>query len=137
MIRRYEPRDFEDVLFLEREFYLQPASPEELRAKLENPAWVADDAGVVGHIITCPDADNFLIWSIIVAQGCRGQGAGSSLLEAAINYYDSPAKLYVEPQNLPAISLYKKFAFRESRTIENHYGEGYPALEMTRDAKLS
>jgi len=130
MIRRYESRDFEDVDFLQRDFYLRPATQEELRGKLENPSWVADEDGVIGCLITCPDADKTLIWSVIVARPCRGKGIGSALLEAAESfYYGTKLTLYVEPTN-PAKSLYEKRGYRAAQLIKGFYGKGYDAVEM-------
>ena len=132
MVRRYKPSDFEDVDYLQKDFYLRPASREELKLKLQNPSWVFDDGGAVGCIITCPDVDINLIWSIIVASSYRGLGAGSALLQTVEEYYrDQKLWLYVEPNN-PARQLYYRRGYRTAQYIKDYYGEGYDAIKMVK-----
>jgi ribosomal protein S18 acetylase RimI-like enzyme len=122
--------DFADADYLEKDFYLHRESPEELRSKLNNPSWVADEEGVIGCIITCPDADKTLIWSIIVAPSYRRMGIGWKLMDAAESFYRrTKLTLHVEPAN-PARRLYFKRGYRASRIIKDYFGQGYDAIEM-------
>lgn len=130
IIRRYQDTDFEDADYLQKDFYLVPASQEELRDKLNSPSWVAEEDGVLGCIITCPDADKTLIWSVIVAPSYRGMGVGTLLMGAAESFYrGNKLTLHVEPAN-PARRLYFRRGYRASRYIKDFFGQGYDAIEM-------
>jgi ribosomal protein S18 acetylase RimI-like enzyme len=130
MIRRYRDKDFAEVDYLQKDFYLNPATEEELRGKLEHPTWVFDDDGVVGVLTICPHLDGYLLWSIIVAPSYRGLGIGSQLIQAAeVFCEDSKIVLHVEPQN-PARRLYYRRGYRASQLIKDFYGTGYDAIEM-------
>ena len=130
MIRRYKDSDFADVDYLQRDFYLHPASQEELRSKLLNPSWIFEDDCVIGSIITCPDADKTLIWSIIVAPSYRGLGIGNRLMEAAETFYrGTKLTLHVEPAN-HARRLYLRRGYRASHYLKDFYGPGFDAIEM-------
>ena len=130
-IRRYEPRDFADVDYIQRDFYLKPATQEELRDKLEHPAWVVEEDGcIIGAAVTCPEADKMLLWSINIAPSYRGMGVGSKLLQTVIDFYhDTILYLYVEPRN-PARKLYYRHGFRASQLLKDHFGKGFDTIEM-------
>ncbi len=130
MIRRYRDTDFSEVDYLQRDFYLNPATEEELRGKLNHPSWVFEDDGVIGSIITCPHVDSYLLWSIIVAPSYRGMGIGSKLMEVAESFHNGTIlTLRVEPQN-PARRLYYRRGYRPAKYIKDFYGQGYDAIEM-------
>lgn len=130
MIRRYRDKDFAEVDYLQRDFYLNPATEEELRDKLQHPSWVFDDDGVVGSITLCPYVDGYLLWSVIVAPSYRGLGIGTQLMQAAIKYCDNiPIYLHVEPTN-PARRLYFRHQFRIVEYKKDFYGKGFDAIEM-------
>lgn len=130
MIRRYRDKDFSEVDYLQKDFYLNPASEKELRGKLEHPTWVFDDDGIVGALTICPHPDGYLIWSVIVAPSYRGMGIGSELMAAAEEHCQgSKIVLHVEPEN-PARMLYFRRGYRASQLIKDFYGNGYDAIEM-------
>jgi ribosomal protein S18 acetylase RimI-like enzyme len=130
-IRRYDSHDFDDVDYLQRDFYKFPATREELRGKLEHPAWVVEeDGGVIGAAVTCPEADRILLWAINVAPSYRNMGIGSKLLQTVIEFYhDTILYLYVEPGN-PARKLYYRHGFRASQLLKDHFGKGFDTIEM-------
>jgi ribosomal protein S18 acetylase RimI-like enzyme len=134
LIRRYAERDLDDICFIERSYYLRPATREELSEKLRNPSWVAEeDQQVIGHVITCPDVDKTLlwtlIWSIVIAAPHRSKGIGSLLIETVHKKMKGPIALYVEPRN-PARRFYKKHGYIEVASLANFYGQGYDAVRM-------
>jgi ribosomal protein S18 acetylase RimI-like enzyme len=130
MIRRYQDKDFPEVDYLQKDFYLNPATEDELRDKLIHPSWVFDDDGVIGSLTLCPYLDGYLLWSIIVAPSYRGMGVGSQLMQAAETFCaDSKITLHVEPQN-PARRLYFRRGYRVTKHIKDFYGSGFDAIEM-------
>lgn len=145
LVRRYEPRDFADCDWLQKSFYLKPASESELREKLTFPSWVALDQswdagnGIVGNIITCPywrgiDAHECVhIWSIVVAAPYRGNGVGSLLMDAAEEHFaGQEINLFVEPTNRAA-QFYKNRGYEEVHLWPGYYGLNQPASEMVKN----
>jgi RimJ/RimL family protein N-acetyltransferase len=77
-------------------------------------------------------------FGMMVAEGWRGQGVGSALLERAIQWaidHDCPkVALQVWPHNTNAIALYRKFGFQEEGRLRRQYrrrnGELWDAIVM-------
>lgn len=102
-----------------------------LKSELESPNShyiVAKDNskifGFAGIKVSVVDAD---IMNIVVRKDLRNSGLGSLLLEGLINLAKSlnVEKLFLEvnEKNLPAISLYKKFDFKEISKRKKYYKE--------------
>lgn len=130
MIRPYESRDFEDVLFLNgKTSYLRPCTDSELREKLTGKTWVYESdpaiSSVVGSIITCPDG---LLWSITVARNFQNQGIGTQLIREARKHFSS-MYLYVFTES-PAKKLYEREGFKVEKFLFNHYGRNEHAYLM-------
>lgn len=72
--------------------------------------------------------------TLAVCEKYRKNGIASALLNNVINLYGtfSTWHLEVAEDNLPAISLYKKFGFSEQGRIKNYYGDDKDALRMTK-----
>jgi putative acetyltransferase len=65
---------------------------------------------------------------LMVAQGWRGRGIGTALLETAVEWARGHAvrklELPVFPWNEPAIRLYEKFGFEREGYRKSHYRRG-------------
>lgn len=74
------------------------------------------------------------IVSLAVDPAWRGKGIAKKLIQHAFDSNKGAKKwsLEVNPNNTPAINLYKKFKFERQRTIKNYYGQGQDALSMVR-----
>jgi RimJ/RimL family protein N-acetyltransferase len=113
-----------------------------LRASIENDAaslLVAEvDGKVVGHIGVHLAPYGVADIGMAIIDGYRGQGVGTGLLEAAIDWArDSGAhKVYLEvwPHNDAGIALYRKLGFQEEGRKRRHYrranGEIWDAVLM-------
>jgi ribosomal-protein-alanine N-acetyltransferase len=92
----------------------------------------------VGYVIAFGQPlGNGVIQSIAVLPEFRGRKIGQSLLKAAIEHLSACKRieLFVERGNESAISLYSKFAFRETgRVIKRYYGEK-DAVEFAREER--
>ncbi|MGB1698034.1 MAG: pyridoxal-phosphate dependent enzyme [Thermoplasmatota archaeon] len=102
-------------------------------------------SNVVGYCILTPmELDTFFphlhLSYIAVSKAARGQGVGTSLLEAAIRAADGDLSLHVDVDNQGAIRLYEKFGFtrkyfrmlrRPGRTpdVDTASGSGWDAPE--------
>lgn len=68
------------------------------------------------------------IHSFYIKEGFRNKGTGSLLLKKSIEILKKDdikkLELTVDPQNLAAVRLYKKFGFKISGFKENMYGKG-------------
>jgi len=74
------------------------------------------EAAAYGHL----DREVDTVWlGICVADSFIGQGLGREMMNLLVNSYTGTIKLSVDPYNLAAISLYKKFGFKESSRQED------------------
>lgn len=137
--RPYQERDFEDCDWLQKSFYLRPASQEELRSRLRNPSWVAIigwpdnfEEYVVGNVITSNVEP--LVWSLVVSPKFRRLGVGDKLMAAAETFYKGKTmRLFVEPRNAAAHKLYLSRNWKAAQLIKDYYGKGYDAVEMYKE----
>lgn len=100
---------------------------------------VADAAGeIVGVLFVDESSFGFGELGMFVAAGRRGQGVGTALVAAAIEWARARGlhklALSVFPHNEPAIALYRKFGFREEGRLVEHLrranGELWDLVEM-------
>jgi RimJ/RimL family protein N-acetyltransferase len=97
-----------------------------------------DDGTVVGNLGIEVQAYGVADFGMMIASARRGEGIGSALLTAAIEWArDSGAHkiaLQVWPDNDAAIGLYRKFGFEEEGRLRRHYrrrnGELWDAIAM-------
>ena len=97
-----------------------------------------DGEQLVGMIGVNPMNRGVLEFGMMVADGHRGAGIGSQLLQACIEWARSvqahKVALSVWPHNDAAIGLYKKFGFEVEGRLVKHYrrrnGELWDALLM-------
>jgi RimJ/RimL family protein N-acetyltransferase len=97
------------------------------------------DGEVVGHLGLHPEHNGTADVGMVVADGWRGKGVGSALLEAAITWARAEPgvhklTLQVWPHNGSAQALYRKFGFEREGRLRRHYrrrgGELWDALVM-------
>lgn len=127
IIRRYESKDFDDVLYLHKLCYSEPCTENELREKLKNPSWVAVGSVVLGCLISDVGP---MIWSLVTAPPLRKQGIASRLLDEAEQFYRGKELwLYAHTAN-PVVGLYIKRGYQIAETIKDFYGPSVDALKM-------
>lgn len=84
--------------------------------------------GVNELIGSWEDKSLAFIHSFYIKKGYRNKGSGSLLLEKSLEILKKQGikkiELTVDPQNITAISLYKKFGFINSGFREDMYGKG-------------
>jgi ribosomal protein S18 acetylase RimI-like enzyme len=127
VIRPYEPRDYEDILYLQQICYTKPCTENELRAKLAGKCWVFEDEPLV---VGCVILDGGTIWSVTVAENWRRKGVATRLLLEA-EKSGLPLYLYTEP-NSPGNRLYTKLGYTATWMEYDFYGPGLDAVLMVK-----
>ena len=83
------------------------------------------DENVVGYICLWKTLDEIQISNIAVSPGYRRRGIGQKMMEKMLKLAQEKDSrritLGVRISNLPAISLYKKFGFREAGRTKDYY----------------
>lgn len=97
---------------------------------------VAEQRGqVVGYLCGWYIADEVQILDVAVHSACRRQGVGEQLLRHALavgrRRGAQAVHLEVRRGNLPALTLYGKFGFREVAVRQRYYASGEDALLLT------
>ncbi len=140
IIRRYELRDYWDLLEIEKEAFPTHNPARELMMYLtySSDVLVADLGGkVVGYIAISELGRDAKIISFAVKKEFRRKGIGTKLLDTAINICKEKGKeklfLEVRVSNIPAQSLYKKKGFKVVKIIPNYYSDGESAYLMVLD----
>lgn len=87
---------------------------------------VAEIDGVaIGNLGLHPSGDGLLGLGMTIREGFRGQGIGSALMEATLEWARSTEahkiELQVWPDNERAIALYEKFGFEREGYLRSHY----------------
>ena len=88
---------------------------------------------VVGYLYYSDIYDRMEINQITVSNGYRKKGYASMLLSKLISF-DKPITLEVRCENIPAISLYKKYGFKEV-SIRKGYYNGIDGILMIYEKK--
>jgi len=140
IIRKYEFKDYWDLLEIEKEAFPSSDPARELMIYLtySSEVLVADVGGkVVGYIALTEFFKEAKIISFAVKKEFRRKGIGSKLLTTAINICKERGKekifLEVRVSNTPAQSLYKKKGFKVVKVIPNYYSDGESAYLMVLD----
>lgn len=92
----------------------------------EEGVFVAEaDGRIVGQLGIGRKRDGHAELGMLVADGWRGRGVGSALMDAAIDWARAhdvhKVALEVWPHNEAAIALYRKFGFEEEGYLKAHY----------------
>ena len=117
------------VTQLEKACFSDPWSENSVRSELTNPLslWLVavDNGKVIGYVGSQSVMGESDMMNIAVAEGCRGNGVATKLVEALVerlrlngNYQ---LTLEVRVSNHPAIKLYEKLGFTQVGRRPNYY----------------
>ncbi len=82
----------------------------------------AETVEIVGAVVMFPSKQNeSVLHKIMVHPECRGQGIGTALMQAALEKARTPVLLTVNPNNDPAVQLYRNFGFEVRERIDGYY----------------
>lgn len=88
---------------------------------------------IAGYIVACPEKkDRLHIYSIAVKKHFRRKGIGEKLLKKLIKLAKKHGLkevfLEVNVENTPAIKLYEKLGFKQTKRIKKYYSDGKDAF---------
>lgn len=138
-LRPMTAEDIDAVLVIEEASFLSPWTRTAFMHELRVPhsrLTVAEQQGqVVGYLCGWYIVDEVQILDVAVHPACRRQGIGEQLLQHALaeakQRQAQAVHLEVRRSNLPALTLYGKFGFREVAVRQRYYANGEDALLMT------
>lgn len=140
-IRRATPADLDRILAIERECFPAPWSREALEGHLESGIFLVYEKGreIVGYLVAVPSwnpiTGRFLhLLNLAVTGPERRKGIASALLGECIRMARGMGigrvLLEVRKHNAAALSLYRKFGFRERAELGRFYADGDDAYLM-------
>lgn len=98
--------------------FLQETFDKILKDNTFGDIFVLDENGIQGYILTAKtwsqEGGGIVCWieEIFVKENNRGKGYGTKLIEYVLNNVNATRfRLEVEPENVKAVSLYKKLGF--------------------------
>ncbi len=95
-----------------------------------------EDDKLAGVILAFPGVqDLFCVHKVMVAPQSRGQGLGSKLFSALLSEIDrlnARCFLTVDPENHPAVALYRNWGFTEEQFVPGYYRANEHRLVLTR-----
>jgi ribosomal-protein-alanine N-acetyltransferase len=144
VVRRFERRDLERVVEIERASFGKDAWPSELflaywRASPELFLIAKDHKrgagrGIAGYSIARTDWRGAELESIAVDPPYRGRGVAQALLQATLRCLRSSGigalRLMVSTANEPALRFYQRFGFTRVRKVARYYGPGRDGWRM-------
>ena len=93
-----------------------------LVAKVTDREPLSETHEVAGALVMFPSKNGELfLHKIMVHPVCRGKGVGTALMKTALSETDVPVLLTVDPENVPAVTLYEQFGFRSREQIAGYY----------------
>ena len=95
---------------------------------------VIEEDSIIGYLYYSDIYERIEINQIEVIPSSRNKGYGTKLLKYLIDNTDKSITLEVRIDNEPAISLYKKFDFKEVALRKNYYN-GIDGILMERESK--
>lgn len=142
-IERMKPEHIDEVLKIENESFSYPWSRKafmwEVNSNITLPVVVKIDRKVVAYLVVWIAYDEMHLGNIAVAKSWRRKGVGEELMRWLLQEAEKRnmvrITLEVRISNYSAISLYKKFDFKEVALRKRYYPEGVDAYQMELEIK--
>jgi len=138
MIRHFTPEDFQDILEIEREVFLEhnPLVYMNFYEMIGEGFLVAEEEGkVAGYVVGYRSTENEgHIFSVGVREEYRGKGIGKELIYAICDLFVANglkyARLEVRNSNKRAQKLYRSIGFAPCWTEKKYYSDGEDGTVM-------
>jgi len=129
IIEQMKKEDLDQVVGIEEKSFSDPWSKSFFAQDIDNdsalPLVARKDGRVVGYTCLWKILDEIQISNIAVSPKLRRIGIGEMMMQKVLKMaeekHSKRISLDVRISNLPAISLYKKFGFREAGRRKNYY----------------
>jgi len=120
---------FQTIRKIEDACFEKPWSDTAIKLSLRNDSAIcfAEEWGYVIGIGLCGEYE---LYRIAVMPQFRGKKLSVSLMELFLEKCGGNVFLEVEAENIPALSLYKKFGFKEISRRNDYYGAGRHCVNM-------
>ena len=135
--------NLKDVVALQKEFFKDGWNYNQLLSGLENGNLFGevayDNQMAVAFITYSCSQDYGEILDVLVAPSYRNKGIASKLMENALRHSKKITNnifLEVRQSNQSAISLYKRFGFKQISTRKNYYKDGEDALIFEKELSV-
>ncbi len=93
-----------------------------LVARLTETDRLEHTGDIAGALVMFPtEAGETFLHKIMVHPNCRGEGIGSALMKTALSRAGTPVLLTVDPDNEPAVQLYRNFGYEVRERINGYY----------------
>lgn len=140
LIRRFRLEDLSAVYEIECEVFGSEAYSVQVFRQLFDISGdfflVAEISGIAGYVIGAIQYGTTTGWilDLAVRQSERGKGVGEKLLREIIGVLakekTTKVRLTVDPANIKAIGLYRRFGFADIGHDENYFGPGESRIIM-------
>lgn len=93
-----------------------------LVARTTDEVQLRETGDICGAVVMFPsDTGETFLHKIMVHPDCRGEGLGSALMQAALSRAETDVLLTVDPENAPAVQLYRNFGFDVRERVTGYY----------------
>lgn len=142
-IRKYDPRDLERIVAIERQAFGRFAWPGRYFVEIADACpklFLAAETGgrIAAYSITCVRGDRAELVSLAVGSRYRRRGFAKLLLRHTLSRLRRlKVRLFwltVRRDNDSAIRLYREFGFIRTRTVPRYYEDGASGWRMRRES---
>jgi ribosomal-protein-alanine N-acetyltransferase len=140
-VRDATPADLDALIAIEeRCFSADRISRRSMRRLIASPSAIVlvleEGDGIAGYalFLTRAGSDGARLYSLAIEPSMAGKGIGARLLEAAeaivLQRGHQRIHLEVREDNTPAITLYRRFGYKELHRLPHYYADGKAALKF-------
>jgi ribosomal-protein-alanine acetyltransferase len=145
-VRAATPDDLDALVAIEeRCFSADRISRRSMRHLIASPSAImlvlGEGDAVAGYalFLTRKGSDGARLYSLAIEPSMSGKGIGAKLLEAAegIVRQRGHARIHLEVRedNTPAITLYRRFGYKERGRLSHYYADGTAALKFEKSLR--
>lgn len=136
-IRKFLPKDFEQILKIGRASFKEPWPKSEFEKYLDSSFAAENNGKIAGFAVGKILGSKAVLKLIAVNHDFRGKGVGKELMEYIFKYFaENGAKevtAHSRLHNKAGCSFLKSFGFEIVKTVENYYRDGEDSYLMKKE----